>query len=180
MPTNDRRSNTLKACLSDFARYISTEVIREYGASYDTQGEIRNKWRDTYKYTPEIEKFLVRRAKLFIKTLDTDKAHSSELGFLHALAQEIADYLSRYTMRKSANMIRKQAKQELFKVLWEDNAYINTLRATQEENRFARKSPKYATQKRKEEKRRRAKEDWEIAQQVKYDIFIAASFFRKK
>lgn len=180
MSNNDKKHTILKACLNGFARNISSEVIREYGASYDTQREIRNTWRDNYKYTPEIEKFLIRNAKLFIKTLDADKAYSSDLGFLHALIQEITDYLSRYTMRKNPNMSRKQAIKELYKILWEENAYVNTLRTTQAENRFARKSPKYAIKKRREEKRQRAKQDWDIAQQVKYDVFIEEAYQSRK
>lgn len=167
-------------CFGQFVRYICEEVISEYGASYETQGEIRNKWRDTYKYSPAIEKFLIRRAKLFIATLDVHNPDNSNLGFLHAVINEMADYLSRYTMRKKNGMLRKDARGELQKVLWDENAHIKALKSTQEDNRFAKKSPKYAAKKRKQERRERAKQDWDIAQQVKYDIFIEASYLRRK
>ena len=62
-------------------------------------------------------------------------------------------------------------EEKLQKVLWDENTRINTLRKTQADNRFAKKSPKYAARKRKQERRERAKQDWDIAQQVRYDIF---------
>ena len=167
-------------CFGRFVRYICDEVISEYGASYETQAEIRNKWRDTYKYSPAIEKFLIRRAKLFIATLDVHNPDNSNLGFLHAVINEMADYLSRYTMRKKDGMLRKDAKEKLQKVLWEENTHIKALQKTQADNHFAKKSPKYAARKRKQERRERAKQDWDIAQQVKYDIFIEASYLRRK
>lgn len=166
-------------CFGHFVRYICDEVISEYGASYETQAEVRNKWRDTYKYSPAVEKFLIKRTKLFIATLDVHNPDNSNLGFLHAVINEMADYLSRYTMRKRKGMLRKDAKAELQKALWDENTHINALQKTQSDNRFAKKSPKYAAKKRKQEHRERAKQDWAIAQQVKY-IFIEESYRRRK
>lgn len=166
-------------CFGHFVRYICDEVISEYGASYETQAEVRNKWRDTYKYSPAVEKFLIKRTKLFIAILDVHNPDNSNLGFLHAVINEMADYLSRYTMRKRKGMLRKDAKAELQKALWDENTHINSLQKTQSDNRFAKKSPKNAAKKRKQERRERAKQDWDIAQQVKY-IFIEESYRRRK
>ncbi len=168
-----------RRCFGDFARFISEQVIEKYGSSYETQEELRNSWRDKYEYRAEIEKFLIRKANLFIRTLNSRLPSSSDLGFLHALVREIADYLSRYTMRKKPCMLRKEAIRELESELWDNNSYIKDMRTRQANNRYARKSPKYAAQKRKEEHREKARQEREIQQQIKA-TFIESAYYRKK
>lgn len=180
MQKNGKRRDSASAKkFGEFVRMICKEVVEAFGASYETPANVRNTWRDNYKYSPAIEKFLIKKSKLFIATLDGKCCDSTNLGFLHAVINDMADFLSRYTMRKQTGMARSVAKEELMHVLWDENAYINGLRVTQSNNRFAKHSPKYRAQKRKAEKRERARQDYEIAQQVKF-IFIESAYYRKK
>ncbi len=176
---NNKYDSASHKCFCEFVRFISNEVIENFGASYETQAEIRNTWRDKYKYSPVMEKFLIKKAKLFIATLDSKAASTYDLSFLHAVVREITDYLSRYTMRKQIGMLRKEARDELKLALWDNNTHINALRLQQEKNRFAKKSPKYAIQKRKDERREMARQEREIQQQIKA-VFIESAYYRKK
>lgn len=175
----NRRDSASAKKFGEFVRMICKDVVESFGASYETPETIRNTWRDTYKYSPAIEKFLIKKSKLFIATLDGHCCDSTNLGFLHAVINDMADFLSRYTMRKHTGMERKIAREELKHALWDENAYIIGLRTTQSNNRFAKNSPKYRTQKRKNEKREKARQDYEIAQQVKF-IFIESAHYRKR
>lgn len=168
-----------KERFGEFVRFISGKVIKKFGKSYDSADEIRSKWRTKYEYTPEIEEYLIRKAKFFIETFDSKVASTYDLGFLHAVLNEIADYLSLYTMRKRNGMSRKEARTELQKALWTENPHINYLRSSQSNKRLMRRSPKYEAQKRREDRQNKAKYDYEITQQVKL-IFIETSTYRKK
>lgn len=176
---SNNRGDASNKCFGEFVRFISEKVIKKFGASYETQSELRNSWRDKYEYRAETEKYLIRKTKLFIETLDSKAAKNYDLGFLHAVVRKMADYLSRYTKRKRPDMLRREAIKDLERELWDNNPYIKGISARQETNRFARKSPKYAQKKRKEERREKAKYDKKIAEQVRY-VFIEASFYRGK
>ena len=65
------RGEATKRCFGDYAKFISELVIDKFGASFETQDAVRNSWRDTYEYRAEIEKFLIAKSNLFIKTLDS-------------------------------------------------------------------------------------------------------------
>lgn len=173
------RGEATKRCFGDYAKFISELVIDKFGASFETQDAVRNSWRDTYEYRAEIEKFLIAKSNLFIKTLDSRLASSSDLGFLHAVIREIADYLSRYTKRKKPGMLRKEAIRELECELWDNNSYIKDMKIRQANNRFARKSPKYAAKKRKDERREMERQEREIRQQIR-TVFIESAYYRKK
>ena len=79
----------------NYIRFINNEVINHYGKSYMTPENTGNKWRAEIEYSIEIEQFLFRKSNLFINTLDSRDAKSSNPQFLKPLIGEISDYLSR-------------------------------------------------------------------------------------
>ncbi len=121
----------VQKAFAEYTLYITAEFVDQYGASYVRSQDIRNAWRHTTKYNEEIELFLIVKSKTFIRALDARSSNSTNLQFLDALTNRMADYLSAYSAKNPAIMKRKHARDILKQELFHKSSYINFLRAQQ-------------------------------------------------
>ena len=132
---------------SEYVQEITDYVLKNHGPSYATQSKVRNTWRNTIEYKPEIEQDLILQTRTFIRVLSSFSSNSTNPQFLQALTKLMADYLSAYTMKKPNCPNRKKAKELLQSILYDENPYIKNLLARQAAARAA-KNHKPATTKR--------------------------------
>ena len=145
---NNKKQTAAQRAFSSYTTYISETVIDTYGPSYANQETMRNTWRNQIPYTDEIADFLVFKTHMYIRFLDSRDSNSTNPQFLEALAREIADYLSAYTVRNPKHANRKKAKEVLKIELYDESSYIQNLLARQAAARDARDSSHRHTYKR--------------------------------
>ena len=148
MKKDHKKQTAAQRVFSTYTIYISNMVIDKFGGSYTTLGTIHNTWRREFPYSKEIENFLIFNTKMYIRFLDSRDSNSTNPQFLEALAREIADYLSAYTVRNPKHANRKKAKEVLKIELYDESSYIQNLLARQAVARDARDSSRRHTYKR--------------------------------
>ena len=165
--------------LSDFISFISPMIILEHGVSYMDMVASRNKWRDQIPYSSETEQFLIIQSKVFIRTLDSRNSRSVNPAFLKALVNEIADYLSAYTVRNpNIKRTRRAATKSMIQHLWDNNAYIQGILAYQAEKREKKANNQLARQKNRIRRTyKKPSKDFEVARQVRQE-FIDVNQYR--
>ena len=110
-------SEAVHVLFNKFIAHISQRVIEEYGISYMTYDNTKNNWRYRLPYTAKTEAFLILESKVFLRMLDEDSGRTSNPGFLKPLVNQMADFLSAYTMRagvEKRGIAIKQLKQKLW------------------------------------------------------------------
>lgn len=174
-------SEAVHATFNKYIAHISKKAIEAHGASYMTYQDCKNNWRFQLPYSANTEAFLIMQTKVFIRMLDARDARSTNLGFLKPLVNEMADFLSAYTMR-AGDVKRSQEIKRLKAELWDNNAYIQELMARQAENRKNKepRTPQSVAQKRKQIQIQQAKRDMELAKQVKGEFVAAGYRYHKK
>lgn len=160
--------------LSDYISFISPLIITEHkhGISYMDTVASRNKWREQIPYSNETEQFLINKSKLFIRMLDSRDSTSTNPVFLKALINEIADYLSAYTVRNpNVKRTRRTATKLMIQELWDNNSYILGLLLYQAEKRERKKDNQLARQNNRIRKpNKKAQRNFEIARQVRQEF----------
>ena len=97
-----------------FARYsdfIATELLKKYGGSYQTTQTFSKLWRQQLEYHQSVEDFILATTRVFLLMLPTDTRHNMNL--MYTLCYNIADYLSKYTAKKSQEITRKEAATQI-------------------------------------------------------------------
>lgn len=168
--------------LSDFISFISPMIILEHGISYMDMVASRNKWRGQIPYSKETEQFLITQSKVFIRTLDSRNSRSTNPVFLKALVNEIADYLSAYTVRNpNKKQTRRAATKAMIQNLWDNNAYIQGLLAYQAEKQERKNKRQLARQKNHVRSQyKRANRSFAIARQVRQEFAEVSQYRNKK
>lgn len=128
-----RTSDAIHAAFNQYIAYISDKAIRVHGESYDTYAELKNNWRFQFPYTTELEKWLVLETKVFLRLMPAKDTHN--LGYLKSLINEIADFLSAYTMRQG-NITRNDARQKIIYMLWDKNLMVQSLMLKQKQRQI--------------------------------------------
>ena len=131
------KSFIIKSILDEFGReYVDDTYSDEYIKSYHNAEKMWNRWFHIYKYSGNIEKFLIKKSQEYLYTNVENQRH--ELKFLRALTRHMADYLSEYTMRKSSYadkdaraVARRYQKEFLFDEIYTKCNYIKRLVARQ-------------------------------------------------
>ncbi len=132
-----RTSDAVHTAFNQYIAYISDKAIRTHGESYDTYAELKNNWRFQFPYTTKLEKWLILETKVFLRLMPAKYAHN--LDYLKSLINEIADFLSAYTMRQG-NITRSDARQKMVYMLWDKNLMVQSLiqKQTQRQNQKQR------------------------------------------
>lgn len=182
---SDKKKNATAAVLqrADFIKFITEAVIAKYGPSYATPQSMGNKWREQIAYATEIEQFLIAQSRLYLRVTNFgDESKATNPAFLKALVNEMADYLSKYTMRAKEGMLRKDAEKALKRALFDNNSYIQGMLLYQSGKRHMRKTHTPAeirVQQNKQKKKANNARNKTVATQV-HILFIEANDFRKK
>lgn len=168
---------------ADFIRFITEAVIAQYGPSYATPQSLGNRWRDVIPYSAEVEQFLISQSRLYLRVTNFgDESKATNPGFLKALVNEMADYLSKYTMRAKEGMLRRDAEKALKRALFDNNSYIQGMLLYQSGKRHMRKTHTTAeirVQQNKQKKKANKAHNKTVATQV-HILFVEANDFRKK
>ncbi len=139
------------------------EKCRQEGKSIDRAGE---QMLLQYDYTPEREEFLITNTKFYIKHIlrNVDQSHTFSPLFLEKLTNKISEMFSYYIMHKyqipengkSRNKFRLKVREEIKKILFDNNSYIAQLQESQKQNRELRQKPKSERKQIAREKQRNA------------------------
>lgn len=168
------KRNNNYAAQQVFHEYImktSVDFISSFGPAYMFQHEVRNKWRNEIPYSEKAEDFLIHHTRIFLRLMDDNNPNSKNPVFLKSLVNLIVDYLSAYTMH-APNRTRNAAKKILNDKLWENNPYIQNMLARQAESKQERRhrTPRTVAKKRKQEAKKQAKYDKEVAKDVRAEF----------
>ena len=174
-----KQTSAVSKQFADFTQYISRLFLYDFGKSYMTQENIRNRWRAECDYKPEAEQFLILKSKTYLRMLDSCDPKSKDPHFLNALTNLMADYLSAYTMR--AGGTRKSAKDKLKAELYTENSYIQNLLADQAKKRKEghKRTPQIVAARRKRDAAVAANQARELHRQVMGE-FAETSTYRKR
>ena len=181
MPPKHRHHNGKTAVQELFSKYvvdIRDQVIYEHGKSFMTAKETGNKWRDQIDYSKRVEQFLIDKTKVFIRLLDKNVSNYTNPQFLEAFVDEVADYLSKYTMRGSG-LVRNQERKALKRILWDNNTYIQGMIAYQQQQRKKPRTPQTVREKHKRKHQEEAERNRQITIQVRLE-FVATKNLRQR
>lgn len=118
--TQEELEATNKRIFAEYTQYITKKFLDKYGTSYANAESVRNYWRDTAQYSPEIENFLVFETKVFIRIF----APTNNTWALHKLITGISDYLSAYVKKAPDTGSRNRARKKLYKILYKQSAHV--------------------------------------------------------
>ncbi len=165
---------------ANFSQYITNLFLADFGKSYMTQENVRNRWRAECDYKPEAEKFLILKSRTYLRMLDSRDSKSKDPNFLNALTNLMADYLSAYTMR--AGKTRKHATKDLKTALYTENPYIQNLLADQEQRRKEgyKRTPDTVAARRKHDAVLAAKRAHELHRQVMGEFAETSTYCKKR
>ena len=174
-----RKDTATQKQFEHFVRHITELFVSEFGNSFMTPENTRNRWRAECDYKIEAEKFLILKSRTYLRMLDYRDSKSTNPDFLKSLTNLMADYLSAYTMR--AGGTRKHAKEALKAALYSENPYIQQLLANQAQkrNEHVKRTPQNVAARRKRERIEQAKHAHDIHKQVMAN-FAAVNEYRKK
>ncbi len=157
--------------LAKYKEYIANEIYENHGLG----PRAKTHWIDSFPYSTELESFVIKNTKLWIRLLDPRDSNSTNPQFLKALVNRIAAYLAEWT-KEAPNRTYNTLKREL----WDNNSYIQGLLLWQQQrNDNVRRSPQMVSDKRKRERIANAKRDYDIHHQVNL-VFIEVSQYKIK
>lgn len=117
-----------------------------------------------YDYTPKRETFLIEQTLFYLETVlrDHTQSHTTSPVFLSKMANQIAEMLSFYIMRKhnipttekAQNRLRLTVQAELYAKLFTDSDYTKALAAEHKAKQDLRKKPKSVQKKFKQAQQR--------------------------
>lgn len=165
---------------AEYVRFITADVVENFGSSYMTADTVRNSWRAEIGYSHKMADHIILQTRTFIRLLQKDRNGAAENPqFLLALTKLMSDYLSAYFMHNPEIPTRKKAKQKLQAALYDNFDYIQKLLANQAISRKNRKTNHFErADRRKSIERARKKYDAAIAGQVRGIFAEAARYCR--
>ena len=110
---------TAKQYTAKYLEFIGTSVIEKFCGSYQNYATTGKIWRQQVPYEPKIEDFILLKTRLFLNLLDIREQKNFDM--IYALCKNIADHLSKYTVKKSETLTRKQAADEILNKIFLNN-----------------------------------------------------------
>lgn len=170
-----KKNNANRRIFDEYVVELGQYVITRYGASYATNAEMRGNWRWAIPYSAEIEKDLILRTRVYIRTLPAHLHCATDVQFLQVLTNRIADHLCAYTYRAPHRESRSVAYRELQDQLFNNFEYIRRLRHQQALNKSYHASPDPDARPRRKRIKAEIKRQYDetVANQVKAEFFAA-------
>ena len=91
---------------------ISNAVIDKFGGSYQNYETLCKTWRQQMDYRPEIEEFILSNNDIVLVKALPDYA-VRDLNCMYGLCNGIAEYLSKYMIKKSVGLTRATVQDEV-------------------------------------------------------------------
>ena len=108
---------------------ISQEVVNTFGGSYQTVETLGKIWRQQMPYNPSIEGFVILKTKTFLRHLE--QRDKSNINMMYNVCEKIADYLSKYIAKKSPDLTRKTAIDDIMnKIFFDFDLFVNKFKQT--------------------------------------------------
>ena len=92
---------------AEYVKFIGTEVINNFGGSYQNYETTGKEWRQKIDYNPVIEDFVICKTNLFLRTRPANV--QSDFNMMYNVCYNISDHLSEYLVKKSPDLTRKAA-----------------------------------------------------------------------
>ena len=171
--------------MDEFVSWMADEMYKQYGLgtranNLDGLEGKKLAWRSLQKWTKEKEDFVISHAKMFIRLLDPKDSNSTNLVFIKALTNRMAQYLSLF-LEQGPNRARNQTQQMLKKILFVDNEYIRGLELHQKDKRAMAQSrtPQAVAARRKRERIDAKNEKRKLENQIRV-LFMEVATYRKR
>lgn len=107
-----------------YKQYIVKELVEAFGGSYQNAESMKDVWRTAFVYTPECEKFLIKKTNLFVFLMSGENRTTQGPVFFKNLIGLISEYLSVYISKKG--MARNDCTKELNERLFDKNTHIQS------------------------------------------------------
>ena len=104
------------AIISQYVNFIGNEVVNKFGGSYQTYESMGRLWRQKMDYDPKVEEFAVLQSKLFLRLLDI--RDQGNFNMMYKVCYNIAEYLSKYIVKKSPELTRAKVTDTLLDELF--------------------------------------------------------------
>lgn len=105
LKTGSYKMASTKVITAQYIDFIADKVIDEFGGSYQTRQTLGKTWRQKIEYNQHVEDELIFNSKVFLRTLDM--RDQGNLNMMYKVCYNIADYLSKYMVKKSPDLSRK-------------------------------------------------------------------------
>ena len=111
---------TSKQITANYIEYIGKEVVDNFGGSYQNFETLGKTWRQTLPYSANLESFVMTKTDLFLRLLDNNEQNN--FNMMYNVCYGIAEHLSKYLIKKSPEMTRKKATQQVVNSIFFDSA----------------------------------------------------------
>ncbi|MBR4624838.1 MAG: hypothetical protein IKO56_04795 [Alphaproteobacteria bacterium] len=113
----------------EYEQTIAKQVIDTFGGSYQTYKTLGKTWRQKMDYNPSVEDFVILKTRVFLRTLE--QRDKSNINMMYSVCYKISDYLSKYLAKKSPDLTRKMAKENMMdKIFFNFNLFVNKFKQT--------------------------------------------------
>ena len=171
-----KKNNATRRIFDEYVVELGQYVIKRYGASYATNAEMGGNWRWVIPYSETIEKDLLLRTRVYIRTLPGHLQCATDVQFLQILTNKIAEHLSAYTRHAPHRDSLSAARHEIQDYLFNDFDYIRRLRHQQALNQsyYASTDPDARPRRKRIKAEIKRRYDESVANQVKAEFFAAS------
>ena len=85
-----------------YFEFIATEVVNEFGGSYQNYQTAGKIWRQQFSYNKETEDFIMAKTRLFLRTQDIRDL--GNFNMMYKVCYNISEHLSKYLVKKSPDL----------------------------------------------------------------------------
>ena len=94
-----------KVITAQYIDFIADKVIDKFGGSYQNVQTLGKTWRQQMPYSSNTEEFILQQSNMFLRLLDV--RDQGNFNMMYKVCYNIADYVSKYIVRKSPELTRK-------------------------------------------------------------------------
>lgn len=108
-----------------YKEYIVKELVDAFGGSYQNAQSMKDVWRTAFVYTPECERFLIKKTNLFVFLMSGENRTTQGPVFFKNLIGLISEYLSVYISKKGIS--RNDCTKELTERFFDKNSHVQSV-----------------------------------------------------
>lgn len=110
---------TSKQITANYIEFIGKQVVDNFGGSYQNFETLGKVWRQNLPYSADLENFVMVKTDLFLRLLDNNEQNN--FNMMYNVCYGIAEHLSKYLIKKSPEMTRKKATQQVVNNIFFDS-----------------------------------------------------------
>ena len=106
-----------------YFEFIATEVVNEFGGSYQNYQTAGKIWRQQFSYSKKTEDFIMHKTRLFLRTQDI--CDIGNLNMMYKVCYNISKHLSQYLAKKSPDLSQKAVADEVLnKIFFDSDTFV--------------------------------------------------------